>query len=62
MGLYVYFQGAQLHTKTLKMGLEHGSIYIFEKVQAHSDTKERGKMQIEISLKSLKHSAKLRQP
>lgn len=42
MGLYVYFQGAQLHTKTLKMGLEHGSIYIFEKVQAHSDTKERG--------------------
>lgn len=24
----LYFQGAQLCTKTLKMGLEHGSIYI----------------------------------
>lgn len=41
-GTLCYFQGAQLHTKTLKMGLEHGSIYIFEKVQAHSDVKERG--------------------
>lgn len=28
-GTVCYFQGAQLCKKTLKMGLEHGSIYIF---------------------------------
>ena len=43
------------------MGLEHGSIYIFEKVQAHLDAKEGGGKQIEISLKPMKHSAKLKQ-
>lgn len=48
------FQGTQLCKNTLKMGLKHGSIYIFKKFR-HIWMQKKKK--IEIFLESLKDSA-----
>lgn len=55
-GSVCYFRGALLCTNTLKMGLAHGSIYIFKKFRHIWMQKKR----IKIFLESLKDSAKLK--